>query len=76
VLQQIVSSNSGTALASALLNFLPTPEARDAVLVSTTTAGADPLEALDAAQHTIGILFILCVPPPSLFFFFFLPCPS
>jgi len=66
VLQQIVSSNGGPALANALLNFLPNPEAREIVFVSTTPAGADPLEALDMAQHTIGILFILCV-----FFAFF-----
>ena len=67
VLQQIASSNSGPALVNALLNFLPNPEARENVFASTTSAGADPLEALDVAQHTIGILFILCV----FFAFFF-----
>ena len=61
VLQQIVSSNGGPALANALLNFLPNAEAREIVFASRTPEGADPLEALDMAQHTIGILFILCV---------------
>ncbi|KAI0000680.1 hypothetical protein BJV74DRAFT_766655 [Russula compacta] len=59
LLQQIVSSNGGPALAGTLLNSLNTAEAREVVLASTTPAGADPLEALDAAQHTIGVLFIL-----------------
>jgi hypothetical protein len=61
VLQQIVSSNGGPALANVLLNFLPNAEAREIIFASTTPEGADPLEALDMAQHTIGILFILCV---------------
>ena len=61
VLQQVVSSNGGPALANALLNFLPNAEAREIVFASRTPEGADPLEALDMAQHTIGILFILCV---------------
>jgi hypothetical protein len=64
-LGQIVASNSAVSLASTLLNFLPSPEARETVFVSTTDAGADPLEALDAAQHTIGVLFILCVFHPQ-----------
>jgi len=64
LLGQIVASNSAVSVASTLLNFLPSPEARETVFVSTTDAGADPLEALDAAQHTIGVLFILCVSHP------------
>ncbi|KAH9166523.1 hypothetical protein EDB89DRAFT_2003307 [Lactarius sanguifluus] len=59
LLQQIVASNSPSALAGTLRNAVGTPEAREEVLVSTTSAGADPLEALDVAQHTIGALYIL-----------------
>lgn len=60
-----------------LLNFLPSPEAREAVFVSTTSADADPLETLDAAQHTIGVLFILCVSHPlSLLFLVFVLCEN
>ncbi|KAH9038519.1 hypothetical protein EDB85DRAFT_1932770 [Lactarius pseudohatsudake] len=59
LLQQIVASNSPSALAGTLRNAVGTPEAREEVLVSTTSTGADPLEALDVAQHTIGALYIL-----------------
>ncbi|KAI9444144.1 hypothetical protein H4582DRAFT_1065366 [Lactarius indigo] len=59
LLQQIVASNSPSALAGTLRIAVGTPEAREEVLVSTTTTGADPLEALDVAQHTIGALYIL-----------------
>jgi hypothetical protein len=73
LLGQIAASNSAASLASTLLNFLPSPEARETVFVSMTDAGADPLEALDAAQHTIGVLFVLCVSHPlSIFLFLFL----
>jgi len=61
LLQQIVASNNEAALATTLLNSLGTSETRESVLASVTPAGADPLDALDAAQHTIGVLFILCV---------------
>jgi COP9 signalosome complex subunit 3 len=59
LLQQIVASSNPSALAGTLRNAVGTPEAREEVLASTMSAGADPLEALDAAQHTIGALFIL-----------------
>lgn len=59
LLQQIVTSNSPPALAGTLRNAVGTHEAREEVLAGTTSAGADPLEALDVAQHTIGALFIL-----------------
>ncbi|KAH9059563.1 hypothetical protein EDB87DRAFT_1621629 [Lactarius vividus] len=59
LLQQIVASNSPSALAATLRNAAGSPEAREEVLVSTTSTGADPLEALDVAQHTIGALYIL-----------------
>jgi len=71
LLQQIVASNSGPALVSTLLNSLGTPDAREAILASVTPSGADPLELLDPAQHTIGALFILCV---LIFSFFFSSC--
>ena len=61
LVQQILASNNDAALAGTLLNSLGTPEARESILASVTPAGADPLDALDAARHTIGILFILCV---------------
>jgi hypothetical protein len=61
LLQQIVASSNPSALAGTLRNAVGTPEAREEVLASTMSAGADPLEALDAAQHTIGALFILYV---------------
>ena len=61
LVQQILASNNDAALAGTLLNSLGTPEVRESVLASATPAGADPLDALDAARHTIGILFILCV---------------
>lgn len=64
LLQQIVASNSPSALVATLRNAVGTSEAREEVLVSTTSTGADPLEALDVAQHTIGALFILYVGPP------------
>jgi hypothetical protein len=63
LLQQIVTSNSPPALASTLRNAVGTAEAREEVLAGLTSAGADPLEALDVAQHTIGALFILYVDP-------------
>ncbi|KAI0305215.1 hypothetical protein B0F90DRAFT_1702545 [Multifurca ochricompacta] len=59
LLEQITTSNSLPALASTLRNFAGVPEARDVVLTSPTSAGADPLDSLDVGQHTIGILFIL-----------------
>lgn len=59
LLQQIVASNSPSALAGTLRNAVGTSEAREEVLVSTTSTGADPLETLDVAQHTIGALYIL-----------------
>lgn len=67
LLQQIVASNSPPALVGTLRNAVGTPEAREELLAGTMSAGADPLEALDVAQHTIGALFILYVPclPPS-----------
>ena len=68
LLQQIVASNNEAALATTLLNSLGTPDARESILASVTPAGEDPLDALDAARHTIGVLFILCV---VVFFFFF-----
>ena len=66
LLQQIVASNNDAALAGTLLNSLGTPDARESILSSLTPAGEDPLDALDAAQHTIGSLFILCVLVSSL----------
>ncbi len=61
LLQQIVASSSPPALAGTLRNAMATPEAREEILISTTTTGADPLEALDPAQHTIGALYVLYV---------------
>jgi hypothetical protein len=61
LVQQILASNNDAALAGTLLNSLGTPESRESILASATPAGADPLDALDAARHTIGVLFILCV---------------
>jgi hypothetical protein len=61
LLQQITTSNSPPTLAGALRAAVGTPEAREAALAGLTSTGADPLEALDAAQHTLGVLFILCV---------------
>ena len=63
LLQQIVTSNSPAALAGTLRNVVGTPEAREEVLAGTTSTGADPLEALDVVQHSIGALFILYVCP-------------
>ena len=65
LLQQIVTSNSPAALAGTLRNVVGTPEAREEVLAGTTSTGADPLEALDVVQHSIGALFILYVCPLS-----------
>ena len=68
LLQQIVASNSPPALVATLRNAVGTPEAREELLAGTTSAGADPLEALDVAQHTIGalfILYVLCLPVSS-----------
>ncbi|KAF8267165.1 hypothetical protein EI94DRAFT_1582498 [Lactarius quietus] len=59
LLQQIMASNSLSALAGTLRNAVGTAEAREEVFVSMTSTGADPLEALDVVQHTIGALFIL-----------------
>lgn len=70
LLQQIVASDNPTALLSTLRNAVGTPETREELLVGTTSAGADPLEALNVTQHTLGALFILYVrrsflsPPP------------
>ncbi len=71
LVQQILASNNEATLAGTLLNSLGTPDLRESILSSLTPAGADPLDALDVAQHTIGTLFILCVlvslllsPPP------------
>jgi hypothetical protein len=61
LLQQVVASTNEAELATALLNSLGTPETRETILASVTPAGADPLDALDGARHTIGVLFILCV---------------
>jgi hypothetical protein len=52
------ASNNEAILAGTLLNSLGTPETRESVLASLTSAGTD---ALDAARHTLGVLFILCV---------------
>ena len=41
-----------------LLNSLGTPETRNFVLASLTSAGTD---ALDVVRHSLGVLFILCV---------------
>ena len=70
LLQQIVVSNNEAALATTLLNSLGTPDARESILASVTPAGEDPLDALDAARHTIGVLFILCVVGFSILPFF------
>lgn len=59
LLQQIAASNNPSALVGTLRNAVGTPEAREEVLASTTSVGADPLEALDVPQHTIGALFVL-----------------
>ena len=61
LLQQIQASNNEATLAGMLLNSLGTPDTRESVLASLTSAGTDPLDALDAARHTLGVLFILCV---------------
>lgn len=61
LLQQILASNNEATLAGTLLNSLGIPDSRESILSSLTPTGADPLEALDPAQHTIGSLFILCV---------------
>ena len=61
LLQQILASNNEATLAGTLLNSLGTPDTRESILSSLMPSGADPLEALEAAQHTIGSLFILCV---------------
>ena len=61
LLQQILTSNNEATLAGTLLNSLGTLDRRESILSSLTPAGTDPLEALEAAQHTIGSLFILCV---------------
>jgi len=66
LLQQILASNNEAALAGALLNSLGSPDTRESILSSLTPSGTDPLEALDAARHTIGSLFILCVLVSSL----------
>ena len=66
LLQQILASNNEAALAGTLLNSLGSPDTRESILSSLTPAGTDPLEALEAAQHTIGSLFILCVLVSSL----------
>ena len=63
LLQQIVASNSPSALVGTLRNAVGTPEAREEVLAGTTSTGADPLDALDVVQHSIGALFILYVCP-------------
>jgi len=73
LLQQVLASNDDAALAGTLLNSLGTSDLRESILSSLTPAAADPLDALDAARHTIGCLFILCVlvslsllsPPPT-----------
>jgi hypothetical protein len=75
LVQQILASNNEAALASTL-NALGTSDTRESILSSLTPAGEDPLDALEAARHTIGSLFILCVslfppysfhhPPPSV----------
>jgi hypothetical protein len=59
LMQQIVASNSPPALVGTLRNAVSTPEAREEVLAGTTSTGADPLEAIDVVQHTVGALFIL-----------------
>jgi hypothetical protein len=71
LLQQILASNSAPALAGTLRITVVTPEEREVILASVTTTGTDPLDALDTTQHTIGILFILCVVllSPSLYLF-------
>lgn len=69
LLQQILTSNNEATLAGTLLNSLGTLDRRESILSSLTPAGTDPLEALEAAQHTIGSLFILCVLVSSSLFF-------
>ncbi|KAI0263007.1 hypothetical protein BC834DRAFT_888631 [Gloeopeniophorella convolvens] len=58
LVQQIAASNSPLALVATLRGCAATSEAREAILASTTPAG-DPLDVLDAAQHTAGVLFLL-----------------
>lgn len=70
LVQQIVASNSPPALVATLRNAVSTPEAREEVLAGMTSTGAEPLEAIDVVQHTVGALFILYVrlqPPPPPF---------
>jgi len=66
LLQQILASNDEAALAGTLLNSLGSSDTRESILSSLTPAGADPLDSLDAARHTIGSLCILCVLVSSL----------
>jgi hypothetical protein len=61
VLQQILASDNEAALAGTLLNSLGSSDTRESTLSSLTSAGADPLEPLEAARHTVGSLFIMYV---------------
>jgi len=60
VVVEITNANNYSQLSHSLRTFAPN-DVRDTILSGPLTNGQDPLTVLDIAQHTIGVLYILCV---------------
>lgn len=59
VIVEITNANNYSQLSHSLRTFAPN-DVRDTILAGSLTNGQDPLTVLDIAQHTIGVLYILC----------------
>lgn len=59
VVMEITNVNNYPQLSHSLRAFAPN-DVRDAILSGPLTSGQDPLTVLEIAQHTVGILHILC----------------
>jgi len=62
ILQLITTSSNPEYIDQHLRNIKPR-EARDLLLASPLPDGQDPLSVLDPQVNTLGMLYILCVPP-------------
>jgi COP9 signalosome complex subunit 3 len=59
VVVEITNANNYSQLSHSLRTFAPN-DVRDTILAGPLANGHDPLTVLDIAQHTVGILYILC----------------
>lgn len=59
VVVEITNTNNYSQLSHSLRTFAPN-DVRDTILAGPLSNGQDPLTVLDIAQHTIGVLHILC----------------